>query len=359
MANKLKDIFSNNMVDMGGKIRFETPEAYKKFLEALESVWEEGKTVEVEGVSSISTQMKSGRYAYPFLEENGIDKMFVAPSVEMVPVALETEIGTKTLQLRRFHTTNEIILETNSKAIVYMKMMIKKGTTQNTFSYRVQPELAKTVGEIVENYIVTVAFLNYLFREDVSGTQEELDLISKTKNYFVGALDFYKRLQKVEQEFDLDFCPKEQNEKCNDEQEFEELYALVYEKKAFRFNAKLTAEKGIDVATKLSETELVVGSKIELTFRSTAEFDIYGQTISVYTANLLSNAVVKEIKAEENGNTKIWYDDTDSEPMFISYTGFKSEAERDHEMEVLMEHSKKYIEASTVDEYLRQKYLNR
>ena len=31
MANKLKDIFSNKMVDMGGKIRFETPDAYKIF----------------------------------------------------------------------------------------------------------------------------------------------------------------------------------------------------------------------------------------------------------------------------------------------------------------------------------------
>ena len=31
-----------------------------------------------------------------------------------------------------------------------MKMKVKKGSTQNTFSYRVQTELAKTIDEIVE-----------------------------------------------------------------------------------------------------------------------------------------------------------------------------------------------------------------
>ena len=69
------------------------------------------------------------------------------------------------------------------------------------------------------------------------------------------------------------------------------------------------------------------------------------------------NAVVKDIK-EENGNIKIWYDDTDSEPMYISYTGFLTEAERDSEIDTLMEDLDKYIDAFTVDEYLKQKYID-
>lgn len=356
MANKLKDIFSNKTVDMGGKIRFETPEAYKKFLEALEIVWEEGKAVEVEGVSSISTQMKTGKYVYPFLEDNKIDKVVVAPSTESVPILLKTELGERTLQLRRYHTTKEIVVETESKAIVYMKLKVKKGTNENTFSYRVQPELANTIKEIIENYTIAIEFINYLFRKDAPGTKEELDLISKTKSYFSEALDFYKRVQKIEKEFDLQFDPKLKNEKGNDEQEAEELYYLLYEQEAFRYNAKLTSDGGIDVAIKLNEAKLAIGSKLELTFKNKAEFDIYGQTISIFTANLLANAVVKDIKEEENGNTKIWYDDTDTEPMYISYTGFKTEAERDCELDSLMKHPKKYIEAVTVEDYLRRKY---
>lgn len=358
MGNKLKDVFSNNTVEMGGKVRFENSDAHKKFLEALDLVWEEGKTVQVDGVSSISTQMKTGKYAYPFLEEHSVDKVFVMPNIENVTIPLETERGDKTLQLRRYYTSNEIVLETNPKAIVYIKMKVKKGTTENTFSYRVQPELAKTVEEIIENYVVAIAFINYLFREDVSGTQKELEVIDKTKGYFSRALDFYKRLQKVEKELELQFNPKLQNEKRNDEKEFEQLYGILYENVAFRYNAKLNADKGIEVASKFKDTNMLIGTKLQLTFKGNVEFDIYGQSISIFTANLLLNAVVKDIQEEENGNIKIWYDDTDSEPMYISYTGFKSERERDIELDTLMEHSKKYIDAFTVDEYLKQKYLD-
>ena len=36
MGNKLKEIFSDAPIDMGGNIRFENADAYKKFLEALD-----------------------------------------------------------------------------------------------------------------------------------------------------------------------------------------------------------------------------------------------------------------------------------------------------------------------------------
>jgi len=117
MANKLKDIFSNKMVDLGGNIRFDNPEAYKKFLEALKIVEEEGRVVEVEGVASISTKATSGNYEYQFSEADKIDKVYVGPSTELVPIKLQTEIGERSLQLRRYCTTSSIILETDEKAI--------------------------------------------------------------------------------------------------------------------------------------------------------------------------------------------------------------------------------------------------
>lgn len=52
---------------------------------------------------------------------------------------------------------------------------------------------------------------------------------------------------------------------------------------------------------------------------------------------------------------KILYDDTDSEPMYISYTAFKSEDEREQELKIMMEHREKYINAPTVAKYMWQK----
>ena len=101
--------------------------------------------------------------------------------------------------------------------------------------------------------------------------------------------------------------------------------------------------------------EIEIGSKLELTFSSKAEFRLYGQTIMLYTANILSNAVVKNVEQTTDGKVKILYHDTDSEPMYISYTAFKSEEERESELKVIMEHREKYVNAPTVAEYMWQK----
>lgn len=87
-----------------------------------------------------------------------------------------------------------------------------------------------------------------------------------------------------------------------------------------------------------------------------AKFDIYGEKISIYTANFLANAIIEKVKIGTDGKTKIWYGDTDSGPMFISYMGFRSVEERAQEMEKLMEHKKKYLDAVTIEEYLFKRY---
>lgn len=355
MGNKLKEIFSDAPIDMGGNIRFENEDAYKKFLEALDIVWEEGKAVELEGVSSISTKIKSGKYEYPFLEHDKLKQVVIAPSPEMIDISVSTELGEKKLCLCRYHTANKIVLETDKKAIIYMKMSVQKGTSQNTFSYRVQTELAKTIDEIVESYVVAVAFINSLFVDDANGTAEELELIRNTKNYFSKALDYFKRVQRIEKELEVQFNPSVQNEDESDGQELEELYGLLFENMAFRYNAKLTSKDGIEIAEKLKGIE--VGNKLELTFGNKAEFQLYGQTIMLYTASILINAVVKSVEETPDGNVKILYDDTDSEPMYISYTAFKLEDEREQEIKTIMEHREKYINAPTVAEYVWQKRL--
>lgn len=355
MGNKLKDIFSNKMFDLGGNIRFDNVEAYKKFLEALKIVEEEGRVVEVEGVSSISTKVTSGNFEYPFSKADRVEKVCVGPSIEKVPITLQTEMGERTLQLGRYHTTSEIILETDKKSIVYLKLSVKKESGQIIFSYRAQPELAKNIEEIIESYSIIGAFLNYLFKDDIHAPQDEYEMIENIKKYFYGAVAYYKRVRKIEETFEIKFNPAKQNEKGNDEQELEELYLLIFEEKALRYNAKLNGPGDVEITMKALEPQLAIGKKIEMTFSGTAEFDIYGEKILIYTANLLANAVIKEIKEETDGKMKIWYDDTDSEPMFISYMGFKTLGEREKELEKMMDHKKKYIDAVNLEEYLIMK----
>lgn len=357
MANKLKDIFSNKMIDLGGNLRFENSEAYKKFLEALKIVEKEGRVVEVEGVSSISTKVKTGNYEYPFSEADRVNKVYVGPVTEQVPITLKTDVGEKTLVLTRYYTTSDIILETNKKDVVYLKLIISKESNQTTLSYRTQSELAKSIGEIVEKYSIVVAFLNYLFVKDIKGQNEEYEMINNIKKYFNDALAYFKRAKKIEETFKVNFDPAKQNENENDEQELEELYSLLFENRVFRCNAKLNGETDAEIVMKEFEPQMATGKKVEMTFSATVEFNIYGQKISIYTANLLVNAIIKDIKESEEGKTKIWYGDTDSEPMFFAYTGFKTVKQRNQELKKLMENKRKYLSAVTIEEYLMKKYV--
>ena len=55
MANKIKDIFSDDMFNINGTLRFSDDEAYKNFLAAMEIAYAEGRVVQVEGVTSVAT----------------------------------------------------------------------------------------------------------------------------------------------------------------------------------------------------------------------------------------------------------------------------------------------------------------
>jgi hypothetical protein len=172
------------------------------------------------------------------------------------------------------------------------------------------------------------------------------------KESILGLKSFFKRLYLVEQELELSFQPMQIKDTEIVEGELEELYLLLIEKKVIRLNAKLNATESTGITMESGAHKLEVGSKIDLTFLGESEYTIYGQKISVHTANLLSNAIIKEVKQGEEGTIKVLYGDTDNRPMYISYTGFKTIDEAKQEMKTIMEHKEKYIEALTINEHM-------
>lgn len=353
MSNKLKDIFSNKMFDLGGNLYFQDSESHRKFLEALQIVQNEGREVEVKGVSSLTTKVRDGEMEYPFLEHKELTQFIIAPSTEDVPFVLNTEYGEKTVLFKRYQTTNEIILETDGNEVVYFKIAFIKNTSNITFTYRTQPHFAKTVKDIVENYNTAIALLNTIFiNKDSQDLPNNYALIYNMRESFCGSESFFKRLYFVEQELELFLQPTQINDTENDEREVDELYLLLIEKKVIRLNAKLNETESTGLIMKSVAHNLKVGSKIDLTFLGESEYTVYGQKISVHTANLLSNAIIKVVKEGEDGTVKALYGDTDDRPMYISYTGFKTIDEAKQEMETIMEHKEKYIEALTLNEHM-------
>jgi hypothetical protein len=152
MSNKLKDIFSNKMFDLGGNLHFQDSESYKKFLKALQIVQNEGREVKVKGVSSLATKVRDGEMEYPFLEHVNLTHFIIAPSTEEVPFVLNTEYGERTVVFKRYHTSNEIILETNEDEVVYFKIIFIKNTTNITIS---------TIDGSIENHALAADLISY------------------------------------------------------------------------------------------------------------------------------------------------------------------------------------------------------
>jgi len=353
MPNKLKAIFSDNVPTMKGNIKFENPESHSNFLKALQIVQDEGRPVEVEGVVSVHTAVDDDETAYPFPEQKNISKFMVFPSVEEVPITLNTEYGEKTVLFKRYQTTNEIILETGKKDIIYFKLTFVKGIDRFTFKYKMQLHLASSIKDVMESYQTAIAFLNSLFNADKS--QEATDgyaLIKETFEIFQEYKSHFTKIKLLEKELGISFEPAKLPDGENTVSDADELYLLLVEKKPIRLNAKLTSTESTSIITEVDAVAPKLGAVIDIVFSGESEYTICGHKISVYTANLLSNAIIKAIEDAEDGSKRLLYDDTDSAPMYISYTAFRTLDEAQKEMSTIMEHKEQYVNALTIAEHM-------
>ena len=141
-----------------------------------------------------------------------------------------------------------------------------------------------------------------------------------------------------------------------EQQDIDELYLLLCEKKVVRLSAKLTSISSTTVSMNNAEASLSIGDKIALTFVGSIEFNFLNQSVTLHTANLLINALVKDIQECDDGTVKVLYGDTDSKPMYISFSAFQTSEEAKRESETILQHEGIYVNALTSNAYITQYY---
>lgn len=357
MPNKLKDIFSDQMVDFNGTMHFQDGKVFNKFLDALQTVFREGKYVEGEGVSSLSMEIQDGERAYPFLNQSLITQRNVPSSAKEIPITLNTDYGEKAVLFKGYRTVHEMIMETDQNSIVYFKIVFPAESRESIFSCRLQPALAGTVRDIVAACHVAVVLMRYFFQMDGSQENaEEAVLLRRMQDKLLKAEIFFKKMYAVEQELGRSFQPAGIHQDDDMEKKVEELYLLLVEKKAVWQNARSDAGEAAGITLCPGTKKLEKGSIVSMTYAGKSEYTVCSETIPVYTANLLSNAVIKEVKEDSGGKVRVLYGETDSNPLYLSYTGFQTAGEAQKEISELMEHKKKYMDALTVSDYVKKTY---
>ena len=200
--------------------------------------------------------------------------------------------------------------------------------------------------------------MTYLYSHDDNTPVENGKVsLSDVKRYFHCYVSFLRRLNAIESKLSISIPPILLNDLPREEQQdIDELYLLLCEKKVVRLNAKLTSTDSMSVDMKYTETPLSIGSKIVLTFLSDIKFNFLKQAITLHTANLLINALVKDIQKSDDGTVQILYGDTDSKPMYISFSAFETVEEAEHEENTILQHDEIYVNALTSNAYINQYY---
>ena len=354
MGNKLKKVFSKEEISYGGKINFSNQESYENFMMALETVQEEGGSVRVKGVDSVETLIRKGNSEYLINENNKIYDLVVAPSTDEVSFELDTACGKKMLIFNRYLINKGVVLQTSQNAIIFLKIFLEKDSMKSNISYQIHLEKAKTIKELTEGYYIVLSFFNLLFRDDIKRLENGID-IKSIKMYFVKSIEAYKKLEYVEKEFGVTFVPKVLTQNEDSWMDLEELYLALKEKEVIRLNAKVNDTETTGMKINQQIDDIKVGSAIDITFITKIYYSLWDVKITLFSANLLSNAIIKEINESSDGEIKILYGSEDSRPMYISYMGFKTEEEAKEEMKEIMNHKADYLNALTVLGYINKR----
>ena len=172
---------------------------------------------------------------------------------------------------------------------------------QSKITYRVQPEKAESIEDIIEYYDKIIAFFDILFEVPVENMSDDidtkdLDSIKLIKNYFNKSILLWKKLRFLEKEFEITVDPlklHQDSERCW--REVEQLYIIIKDKKVIRVDIKLIDVTGNNLNIDQQEKNIKVGTVLDITFIEKKKFDLWGNIIELYMANFLTNAVVQEI----------------------------------------------------------------
>ena len=355
MGNKLKSVFSTKMFELGGNIRFNDTESSQKFAKALDLLYDEGHSIEIGGVESISTRIKDGDFIYPPFVQEHVEKLVISIPKEAIPLEIETASGKKIVTLSRYQTKREVIIETGEDAVIYLKLSALKANPTFNFTYRMQLNHAARIKDIAESIHDTVGILEVFFGStDAQNIKEgKTAYINMIESFRFTGL-YFDKLCALENKLNVTFDPQKIGNIDESASDVCELYLLLIEKKPVRLNAKLTANTATGITIVNDTFEHQLGAPISLTFGGEATYEICGQDIRIYTANFLTNAIIKEFKTDSSGITNIIYGDMDSNPMYISYRGFIRKSDATKERKRIMAHKEKYEDAKTVEQYIAE-----
>lgn len=359
MGNRLRELFNDSEVKNYLTISFENDQDSREFAEKMIKLWETGEPQKITGIGSVRTAI--GDDVNRFIEGDTYENMHdirISVTEKEDEYAVETEFGLKKLKYKYHFQKGKIVFETYPEDPIVCRLVYDVESHGGQISYHIQPGNGDSMKELVLYYSAILKVADQLYADCEKSDEEIPEQWSLLRQRLVEDKNIYYLLWKIEEKLNIHFDVKqmqnisEENWK-NSIHDAIELYYAIIRRYPLRLRATLTATESTGVYLEEGR-ELKPGSEITLTYQGEMFFEIFGRKIKLYTANMLCDAVVKELVRQEDGRILVRYTDCDSQPMYVSYMAFLTEQEAAAEVKNIMAHESDYREAKTWDTYLQK-----
>lgn len=325
MANKLRNIFSSDMPEFIGTVKF--PDAAKKneFENIIKGVIERGESAKFDDgtVSGMTLYMKTKSGKRLLDEHDNISYLVVGPSQEPAPITVVTDYGNYTFMFNRIRLKDKVILENKKDDIVHIVFELSSNIEFPQFNARITYDFhldkAKSILNIVETCNAVKKFLiKYLNSEKNTN-----DDVRNTLLFLEHTELMFLRLYEIEKLYNATFQPSKIKSQIQSTYNNLNLLYLLLVK---RLPIKQNLDDFSFTLNKASATpefdNLKKGGKGAISFVSQETFNVYGKVFKVSVANFIFNSIIDNITENEAGDYTIVCTGTDYEPMFRVLRGY-------------------------------------
>lgn len=339
MGNKLRELFEDDEQKYVQKLKFKDAESYRKFVESIISLKEDGKSFKAEGIESAKTLIENGNIQYPVANSDNIEGMYFYPGSEEIVVPIDVGESHTEMKFIRTISDNNVILKTKPKAVVELNITLNKNEGKIVFSYNTHVNNAENMTILISEYERTLLFFNMLFSLEKSNKE-----ISKVRDFFDDSINYFKRINELGEKLGISISPAELPDDIKNQMLAEKLYLLLVEHKYIRNNDKVISFNDVRTTIDMDENK-----EFNVYYTTPRKYYLFGKEFTVYECCCIFNAIISRIDSAEN---KVFLRDTDIAPMYRSISAFVNEEEAEKECSCISDNIEKYRAAKTINELL-------
>ena len=344
MGNRLREMLNKNDKGLNLTVKFCNPTDQKNFNNAMNQFENTGMPQVIPLSASIEMTKKKGDYEYPVNSVENIVQMMIYPKHDVINIPIKIAgneddvyslIKTKTHDGEHFVSKNSEIVE--------VKMDFMKDGNRVNFTYFSHPDKANTMQELIREYKKFLALLEVLFLPSTS--EQRVDDIKK---YFEQAIKSYSRWEELGTILGIHLTPKQIVEEEDEGGFIEKFYLLLVKHSIIRQNDKLNH-------IELAEVENInIGQKLFAAYCQLEKMEFFGVKKDIFTVNCFFGAEICKIEKKQDGNNTVYFKDSETYPMYRSYSAFLCKEDAEKEMNQIENKRGDYEKAVNWIEQIRE-----